>query len=80
MREGRPILRLENVNALAARFSDDVGRIGWVGPQAEPDLDGNLYAQAACGKHYGNYPPANIVGGDLPCPQGCASVSFATAA
>jgi hypothetical protein len=72
--------RSQNVNAIALRHDPIQGVDGWVGPKGDVDIDGNLYALSNCGKHYGDYPPANVWGGDLPCPQGCASPAFKTAA
>lgn len=43
----------------------------------EPNwVDGTLYAQAACGKHFGNYLPEQVKAGDVPCKSGCASIGF----
>lgn len=63
-----------NVNYVAERFgTNTVVNDFTVGAKAEFDERGRLYVQMACAKCYGWANPADIKGGNLPCPNGHAA-------
>lgn len=77
---GPQAIRANTFDQFAYYHSDTHG-VGEPEPQANwlPNGDGLLYAQAGCGKHYHHYDPADVIAGNLPCPQGCASPAFKAA-